>query len=119
MRLQPTVSWIVLLCATVASAAQPDGQPALLDRVLGQLHDSRAARASSPKQGKISSRLLPPLAAATPAASLLGSGRRARLADGLRCPRLRRCYCLRGGRFGDRLLFVLLLAEAKPTSCQV
>ena len=60
MRLQLTVFWIALLCATVASAAQPAGQPAPLDRVLGQLHDSRAARASNPKQGKISSRLLPP-----------------------------------------------------------
>jgi subtilisin family serine protease len=60
MRLQLTVFWIALLCATVASAAQPAGQPAVLDRVLGQLHDIRAARASNPKEGKISSRLLAP-----------------------------------------------------------
>src|SRR5262245_32881104 len=59
MRRQLTVCSIALLCATVASAAQPAGQPAPLDRVLGQLHDIRAARASNPKQGKISSRLLP------------------------------------------------------------
>jgi subtilisin family serine protease len=58
MRRQLTVFSIALLCATVASAAQPAGP---LDRVLGQLHDIRAARASNPKQGKISSRLLPPL----------------------------------------------------------
>ena len=57
MRRQLTVFSIALLCATVASAAQPAGP---LDRVLGQLHDLRAARASNPKQGKISSRLLPP-----------------------------------------------------------
>ena len=57
MRRQLTVFSIALLCATVASAAQPAGP---LDRVLGQLHDIRAARASNPKQGKISSRLLPP-----------------------------------------------------------
>jgi subtilisin family serine protease len=56
MRLQLTVFSIALLCATAASAA-PAG---LLDRVLGQLHDIRAARGSNPKQGKISSRLLPP-----------------------------------------------------------
>src|SRR4030095_12900316 len=60
MRRQLTVFSIALLCATVASAAQPTGQPAPLDRVLGQLHDIRAARASNPKEGKISSRLLPP-----------------------------------------------------------
>ena len=60
MRPQITVFSIALLCATVASAAQSPGQPALLDRVLGQLHDVRAARASNPKHGKISSRLLPP-----------------------------------------------------------
>ncbi|TMB22466.1 MAG: hypothetical protein E6J59_03750 [Deltaproteobacteria bacterium] len=60
MRPQLTVFSIALLCATVASAAQSAGQPAALDRVLGQLHDIRAARASNPKQGKISSRLLPP-----------------------------------------------------------
>ena len=60
MRPQFTVFSIALLCATVASAAQSAGQPAALDRVLGQLHDIRAARASNPKQGKISSRLLPP-----------------------------------------------------------
>src|SRR4029453_484272 len=60
MRRQLTVFSIALLCATGASAAQPTGQPAPLDRVLGQLHDIRAARASNPKQGKISSRLLPP-----------------------------------------------------------
>src|SRR5262245_25605249 len=59
MRRQLTVFSIALLCATVASAAQPAGQPAPLDRVLGQLHDIRAARASNPKQGKIGSRLLP------------------------------------------------------------
>ena len=57
MRRQLTVFSIALLCATVASAAQP-ARP--LDRVLGQLHDIRAARASNPKQGKISSRLLLP-----------------------------------------------------------
>ena len=60
MRPQLTVFSIALLCATVASAAQSAGQPAALDRVLGQLHDIRAARASNPKQGKSSSRLLPP-----------------------------------------------------------
>src|SRR5207247_1198315 len=60
MRPQLTVFSIALLCATIASAAQPAGQPAPLDRVLGQLHDIRAARASNPKRGKISSRLLPP-----------------------------------------------------------
>src|SRR5262249_10356596 len=47
-------------CATVAWPAQPTGRPPALGRVLGQLHDSRAARASKPKQGRISSRLLPP-----------------------------------------------------------
>ncbi len=60
MRPQLTVFSIALLCATVASAAQSAGQPAALDRVLGQLHNIRAARASNTKQGKISSRLLPP-----------------------------------------------------------
>src|SRR5262245_35978490 len=60
MRLQLTVFSIALSCATVAWPAQPTGQPAALGRVLGQLHDSRAARASNPKQGKISPRLLPP-----------------------------------------------------------
>jgi len=58
MRLQLIV-FSIALCATVASA-QPAGQPAPLDRVLRQLHDIRAARASNPKQGKISSRLLHP-----------------------------------------------------------
>src|SRR5688572_19635251 len=60
MRLQLTAFSIALFCATVASAAQPGGQSAALDRVLGQLRDSRAARASNSKQGKISSRLQPP-----------------------------------------------------------
>jgi subtilisin family serine protease len=60
MRPQITAFSIALLCATVASAAQSAGRPALLDRVLGQLHHVRAARASNPKHGKISSRLLPP-----------------------------------------------------------
>ena len=60
MRLQLTVFSIALLCATVASRAQPTGQPAALGRVLGQLYDIRAARASNPMHGKISSRLLPP-----------------------------------------------------------
>src|SRR5262249_57805876 len=60
MRLQLTVFSIALLCATVAWPAQPTGQPAALGRVLGQLRDRRAARASNPKQAKISSRLLPP-----------------------------------------------------------
>ena len=59
MRPQITVFSIALLCATV-SAAQSAGQPAPLDRVLGQLHDIRAARASNPKHRKISSGLLPP-----------------------------------------------------------
>src|SRR5262249_61459080 len=49
-----------LWCATVARAPKPAGHPGPLDRVLGQLHDSRAKRASNPKQGKISSRLLSP-----------------------------------------------------------
>jgi subtilisin family serine protease len=60
MRLQLTVLSIALLCATVASAAKPSGQSAPLDRVLDQLRDIRAVRASNPKQGKISSRLLRP-----------------------------------------------------------
>jgi subtilisin family serine protease len=59
MRPQITVFSIALLCATV-SAAQSAGQPAPLERVLGQLHDIRAARASNPKHRKISSGLLPP-----------------------------------------------------------
>jgi subtilisin family serine protease len=60
MRPQITVFSIALLCATVASAAQSAGQPAPLDRVLGQVHDIRAARASNPKHRKISSPLFPP-----------------------------------------------------------
>ena len=68
MRPQITVFSIALLCATVASAAQSAGQPAPLDRVLGQLHDIRAARASNPKHRNISSRLLPP----APVAPLVG-----------------------------------------------
>ena len=62
MRLTLTVFSLALSGAMVASAAQPAGQPAPFDRVLGQLHQVRAARASNPKQGKISSRLLPPTA---------------------------------------------------------
>src|SRR5262249_46658202 len=62
MRLQLTVFSIALLCVPVASAAQPSGQPASLTRVLGQLQDIRAARASNPTKGKISSRLVPPAA---------------------------------------------------------
>src|SRR5262245_36414225 len=62
MRGRLTVFSIALLCVPVASAAQPPGQPASLDRVLGQLHDLRAARASDAHHGKVSSRLLPPAA---------------------------------------------------------
>jgi subtilisin family serine protease len=60
MRLQLTVFSIALLGATLAPAAQPAGHPAPLDRALGQLDAIRAARASNPKEGKISPRLLPP-----------------------------------------------------------
>src|SRR5262249_46123433 len=55
-----TIFSIALLCATVASAAPSAAQPAPLDRLLGQLYDLRAARASNASHGKISSRLLPP-----------------------------------------------------------
>src|SRR5262249_8365207 len=68
MRLQLTVFSIALSCTTVAWPAQPTGQPAALGRALGQLHDSRPGRASNPKQGKTSSRLLPP----PPVAPLVG-----------------------------------------------
>src|SRR5262245_30645769 len=55
-----TIFSIALLCATVASAAPSAAQPVPLDRLLGQLYDLRAARASNARHGKISSRLLPP-----------------------------------------------------------
>src|SRR5262245_39951280 len=57
-----TVIAIALMCASVASAQSP-GQAASLDRVLGTLHEIRAARASKPNEGKVSSRLLPATAA--------------------------------------------------------
>jgi subtilisin family serine protease len=67
MKRHLTVISVALMCASVASAQSP-GQAAL-DRVLGTLHEMRAARATNPKQGKISSRLL---ASATAAPSTGG-----------------------------------------------
>jgi subtilisin family serine protease len=76
MRLQLTVVSIALFFSTVASAVPPSVP---LDRILGQLQDIRAARASSSNAGKISSRLRPPptvggkLAAAPPPLAADGS----------------------------------------------
>src|SRR5262245_55073830 len=68
-----TMLSIALLCATVASTAQAAGQPAPLDRLLGQLHDLHAARASNANHRKISSRLLPPPTAARSTGALVAA----------------------------------------------
>src|SRR5262245_62002604 len=60
MRTQLSVFSNALLCTPDGSAVHPAGQAAATDPVPGQLRDIRAARASNPKQGKSSSRLLPP-----------------------------------------------------------
>jgi hypothetical protein len=62
MKRHLTVISVALMCASIASAQSP-GQAAL-DRVLGSLHEIRAARASKPNEGKISSRLRPSATAA-------------------------------------------------------
>src|SRR4029453_1492505 len=56
MKRHLSVISVALMCASVASAQSP-GQTAL-DRVLGSLREMRAARASKPNDGKISSGLL-------------------------------------------------------------